>query len=188
MSNYKKLLHTCGQAGCNVVIAGDKRYCEKHQAQHEAAWQAKKQQYRKSKLAKAINAQNQKHYDAAQRDKEASAFYHSRQWRQVRNYVYSRDGAQCQACHKPATVDLLIVDHRHPLKYSPAEKLDTSNLWTLCYQCHSRKTKIEQKIAEQPHGAEKLRHLDKEWWQRTLEEEQGQTITMKEWRKWHDNK
>lgn len=185
MSNYKKLLHVCSQAGCNTVIAGDKRYCAKHEAQHDAQWQKKKQDYRKSKLAHAIRQQQNKHYDATQRDKEASAFYHSRQWRQVRAYVYSRDGAQCQSCGNILD-NRKVADHLHPLKYAPAEKLDTSNLWTLCYKCHSRKTRIEEAIAKQPNGPTKLQHLPREWWERCLAEQQGQTITMKEWR--NDNK
>ncbi|WP_225418417.1 HNH endonuclease [Lacticaseibacillus daqingensis] len=99
--------------------------------------------------------------------------------------MYSRDGAQCQSCGNILD-NRKVCDHLHPLKYSPAEKLSTSNLWVLCYKCHTRKTTIEQKIAEQPNGPTKLQHLDKEWWLRTLSEQQGQTITMKEWR--NDNK
>lgn len=173
MLKHSKLLHVCGWPGCNQVTHG--RYCEKHQQLAEAKWQKQKAEYRKSKLATAINAQRQRQYDQTERDQEAKAFYSSKQWRQVRDYVYSRDGARCQVCGNVVT-DRKIADHIKPLKYSPEQKLDTSNLWLLCYKDHSRKTKLEEAIAAKPNGITKLQHLDRDWWLRILSEQQGETI------------
>lgn len=183
MIKRSKLLHVCGWPSCNQVTHG--RYCTKHQAMQDEKWQKHKLDYRKSKLARAINSQRQRAYDLTTRDQEAKAFYNSKQWKQVREYVYSRDGARCQVCGNVVT-DRKIADHIHPLKYSPAEKLDTSNLWLLCYKCHTRKTKLEEVIAAQPKGITKLQHLDRDWWTRVLTQKQGQTITAKEWRQQHE--
>lgn len=56
---------------------------------------------------------------------------------------------------------------------TPEQALDSSNLWTLCYKCHFRKTKLEQIIAKQHNGDNKLAHLDRFWWVKVLREERG---------------
>ncbi|WP_340137593.1 HNH endonuclease signature motif containing protein [Lacticaseibacillus paracasei] len=118
----------------------------------------------------AIKSKQAKQYDMNKRDPEAVAFYHSSQWKRVRDYVYSRDLATCQVCGNVVT-DRKIVDHiikRHLL--TNTEALDSSNLWTLCYKCHFRKTKLEQLISQKPNGDIKLRHLDRFWWTKVLRE------------------
>lgn len=163
-------VHICGQPLCHRVIPIGQRYCPVHQAQHEQIWRAKKDDYRRSKLAQAIKAQQAKQYDQTERDPVARAFYHSKQWQKVRDYVYARDGATCQVCGN-VVQDRKIVDHVVARALcSPQEALDSSNLWTLCYKCHFRKTKLEQAIAKQPHGDNKLQHLDKCWWTKVLRE------------------
>nr|WP_240033226.1 HNH endonuclease signature motif containing protein [Lacticaseibacillus paracasei] len=137
---------------------------------HEQEWQAKKDAYHKSKLARAIKAQQAKQYDQTERDPVARAFYHSKQWTKVRDATYARDGATCQVCGN-VVQDRKIVDHIKPRALcSPQEALDSANLWTLCYRCHYRKTKLEQIISQQPNGDNKLKHLDKQWWTKVLKE------------------
>ena len=98
------------------------------------------------------------------------AFYHSKQWKHVRDYVYARDGATCQSCGNVVT-DRKIVDHVIPLKLcKDKQALDSSNLWLLCGKCHARKTKLEQIISQQPNGDTKLKHLDRQWWTKVLRE------------------
>lgn len=188
-SKHRQQVHECSEPLCHVIVPINQRYCPVHKKQHEQAWQVKKDEYRKSKLARAIKSAKAKEYDQTERDPEATKFYHSKQWQKVRDYVYARDGATCQSCGNIVT-DRKIVDHIVPRRLCSKEQaLDTDNLWVLDYFCHYRKTRIEEAIAKQPNGPEKLRHLSKEWWQRTLAEEQGQTITIKEWREQHnDNK
>lgn len=53
---------------------------------------------------------------------------------------------------------------------TPEQALDSSNLWTLCYKCHYLKTKLEQAIAKQTNGDNKLKHLDRQWWTKVLRE------------------
>lgn len=156
---------------CHQIVPVGERFCAKHQAQHDAIWQAKKDAYRRSKLAQAIRSQQAKQYDQTERDPEATKFYHSKQWQKVRDYVYARDGAICQVCGNVVT-DRKIVDHIVPrrLLHSQQEALDSSNLWTLCYRCHFRKTKLEQIIAKQQGGDNKLAHLGRQWWTKVLRE------------------
>lgn len=163
-------VHECGEPLCHKIIPISQRYCPVHQAQHEAEWQAKKDAYHKSKLARAIKAQQAKQYDQTERDPEAVAFYHSKQWQRVRDYVYSRDLATCQVCGN-VVKNRKIVDHVIPRRLcSPQEALDSANLWTLCYKCHYRKTKLEQIISQQSNGDTKLAHLGKQWWTKILRE------------------
>lgn len=169
----KQQVHECGEPLCRQIVPVGERYCAKHKAMHEQIWRAKKDDYRRSKLEQAIKAQQAKQYDQTERDPEAVAFYHSKQWRAVRDAVFARDGATCQGCGN-VVQNRKIVDHIVPRTLcSPQEALDSSNLWTLCYKCHFRKTKLEQAIAKQPHGDTKLRHLSREWWTKILREERG---------------
>ena len=155
---------------CHAIVPVGERYCAKHKSMHEQIWRAKKDDYRRSKLAMAIKAQQAKQYDQLQRDPEAVAFYHSKQWQKVRDYVYARDLATCQSCGN-VVQDRKIIDHIKPRALcSPQEALDSSNLWTLCYRCHYRKTKLEQIIAKQQGGETKLKHLDRAWWTKVLRE------------------
>lgn len=172
MTSYKRrqIVHECGEPLCHKIVSVSKRYCPQHQQQHEAEWQQKKDDYRRSKLGQAIRAQKAKRYDLTERDKEATAFYQSKQWRSVRDYVYARDGATCQSCGNVVT-NRKVVDHVVPLRLCDHKQaLDSRNLWVLCYRCHYRKTKLEQIISKQQQGDNKLRHLDRKWWTKVLRE------------------
>lgn len=169
-SKHRQQVHECGEPLCHQIVPVGERYCAKHKAMHEAEWQAKKASYRRSKLAQAIRAQQAKQYDQTERDPEAVAFYHSKQWQKVRDYVYARDLATCQVCGNVVT-NRKIIDHIVPLKLCTAKQaLDSSNLWTLCYRCHFRKTKLEKLISAKQGGDNILRHLDKQWWTKILKE------------------
>lgn len=165
--------HECGEPLCHHIIPINQRFCPVHQAQHDEAWQRKKDAYRKTKLAQTIKANKAKTYDKEQRDPSAVAFYHSKLWQAVRDAVYARDMAQCQVCGNVVT-DRKIVDHIIPRRLCSAQQaLSSSNLWTLCYRCHYRKTKLEQSIAKQPNGNTKLAHLDRKWWTKVLREKKA---------------
>lgn len=166
----QQMVHECGEPLCHVIVPIGQRYCPTHQAQHQAEWQAKKNDYRRSKLGQAIKASKDKAYDQLHRDPTVVAFYHSKQWQAVRDYVYARDGATCQSCGNVVT-NRKIVDHIIPRRLcSSKQALDSGNLWTLCFRCHYRKTKLEQIIAAQPNGDNKLKHLDEGWWTKVLKE------------------
>ncbi|WP_317851501.1 HNH endonuclease [Lacticaseibacillus paracasei] len=163
-------VHICGQPLCHRVIPIGQRYCPVHQAQHEQEWREKKDKYRRSKLAQQLKANKSKEYDKLQRDQVARAFYHSSRWTKVRDATYARDGATCQVCGN-VVQDRKIVDHIVPRRLlKPQEALDSSNLWTLCYKCHFRKTKLEKIISRKSNGDNKLKHLDRQWWTKVLRE------------------
>lgn len=171
----QNMFHECGEPLCHVIIPINERYCQKHQKQHDAEWQAKKDDYRRSKLGQVIRAQKAKQYDTTERDPQAVKFYHSKQWERVRDAVYARDGATCQVCGN-IVQNRKIVDHIIPRRLCSAqEALGSSNLWTLCSRCHYRKTKIEQIISAQPNGDNKLKHLDRAWWTKVLREKKEDT-------------
>lgn len=172
MTSYKRrqIVHECGEPLCHRIIPIGQRYCDTHQAEHDAEWQAKKNGYRRSKLGQAIKASKDKAYDQTERDQEATAFYHSKQWQAVRDAVFARDLATCQVCGNIVT-NRKIIDHVVPLRLCDHKQaLDSRNLWTLCYRCHYRKTRLEQVISKQAKGDNKLRHLDRSWWQKVLSE------------------
>lgn len=151
------LAHRCGERGCRKYIPTEKRYCDEH---------AKLHIWKPTKKEKSIS---DKRYNEHSRDEESNSFYHSKEWTRMRDFVYSRDLATCQVCGE-AISDRKIVDHVHALKVAPEEKLDDSNLWVLCYRCHNIKTKGEQKIAQSINGTNKLKHISREWWIKTIKE------------------
>lgn len=155
---------------CHAIVPISERYCAKHQSQHEAEWQAKKDAYRKSKLGQMLKAAKTKQYDQLQRDPEAVAFYHSSQWKKVRDAVFARDMATDQVTGE-VLGDRKVVDHIIPLRLCTAKQaLDSSNLWVLSYKTHYRKTKIEKLISAKPNGDSMLRHLNRAWWEKVLME------------------
>lgn len=169
-SKHRQQVHECGEPLCHQIVPVGERYCERHRVIHEQQWQAKKDAYLKSKLGQAIKSQRAKRYDQTERDPESVAFYHSKQWQTIRDAVYARDGATCQVCGN-VVQDRKVIDHIKPRALcSPQEALDSANLWCLCYKCHFRKTKLEQIIAKQPNGDNKLKHLDRQWWTKVLRE------------------
>ena len=144
--------------------------------EHKQADKKRKQAYINAKMKRESTAKGKQlanahmaHYNAVTRSPEANAFYHSISWQRMRDYVYARDMGICQVCGNAVT-DRKIVDHIHPLKTSPSEKLDKNNLWTLCYRCHSIKTQLEESIKSQPNGNNKLAHISRTWWVKAIKE------------------
>ena len=167
----QNLFHECGEPLCHAIIPINERYCPTHKQKHDQEWQRKKDEFRRSKLGQVIKKQKEKAYDQTQRDLEAIAFYHSKQWQSVRDYVYSRDMATDQVTGQ-VLGDRKVVDHIVPMRLckTMADKLNPDNLWVLDYRTHYRKTKLEQAIAKQPHGHNKLRLLNRAWWTKVLSE------------------
>ena len=165
-------LKHCNWRGCTRLVKQGTDFCPTHkQADLE-----RKQNYIKQRdkvksthKGKQLTASHMAHYNSTTRNPEANAFYHSKQWSTVRDYVYAHDMATCQVCGNAVT-DRKIVDHIHPLKVAPDEKLDKSNLWTLCYRCHNIKTSLEESIKSQPNGNNKLKHIGRDWFVKAIKE------------------
>ncbi|WP_257875531.1 HNH endonuclease [Leuconostoc citreum] len=73
----------------------------------------------------------------------------------------------CQCCGNVIT-DRKIVDHIHPLKYVPDEKLLSDNLWLLCYQCHNIKTMLEDQVERSTNGTNKVKHISRDWYKKRI--------------------
>lgn len=145
-------VHECAYRTCNELIPTDKRYCDRHK------------QYEQEQVK-----DRNKRYNKMYRDKQRNAFYQSKQWQRVRNYVINRDCYTCQVCGSAVT-DRKIVDHIIPLRVDKTRALDTSNLWSLCDRCHNRKTIKEEQILHSANGLNKLKHISKERWKIYIQE------------------
>lgn len=71
-------------------------------------------------------------------------FYHSGDWRRVREQVLKRDNKECQWCKAEGRVTTaktatLEVDHIKELQYYPKLAFEPSNLRTLCHDCHNKR-------------------------------------------------
>lgn len=71
-------------------------------------------------------------------------FYHSGDWRRVREQVLKRDNYECQWCKAEGRVTTaktatLEVDHIKELQYYPELALEPGNLRTLCHDCHNKR-------------------------------------------------
>lgn len=70
--------------------------------------------------------------------KFAKAFYRSKEWERVRQYVLLRDKFLCRHCGAPARE----VHHIIPLSpdniWDPSVTLNPDNLISLCRDCHMR--------------------------------------------------
>ncbi len=147
-------------------------FCPTHKQmdlQRKQAYIKQRDKVKSTTKGKQLANAHMAHYNATVRDEQANVFYHSVQWQHMRDYVYSRDLATCQVCGNAVT-DRKIVDHIHPLKVAPNEKLDKDNLWVLCYRCHNIKTQLEESIKQQSNGDNKLAHISKAWWVATIKE------------------
>jgi 5-methylcytosine-specific restriction endonuclease McrA len=100
-------------------------------------------------LSQKRNRQADRQYDEWRKSNRSAGnrnqFYHSKQWKFMRNHVLDRDNSLCQYCElvdmiRPAT----IVDHVVPREVSRALELDMDNLVSCCFTCHNIKTSWEQ--------------------------------------------
>lgn len=165
-------LKHCNWRGCNKLIKQGQSFCDEHLKANLARKQNYIKQRDKAKSTvkgKQLANAHMAHYNATARDPQANAFYHSANWKRLRDYAYSRDMATCQVCGQ-ALDSRKIVDHIHPLKVAPNGKLDKDNLWTLCYRCHNIKTNLEESIKSQPNGSTKLKHISRDWWVKAIKE------------------
>ena len=78
-------------------------------------------------------------YESRLRDKGAAAFYHSKEWKHLRqNYLIEHPF--CMECWKNGKLTkATVVDHIVPIKQGGVA-LDESNLQALCASCHGSKS------------------------------------------------
>lgn len=66
------------------------------------------------------------------------------QWREVRQYVYARDGGKCRYCGK--AVELFGCHIHHTLPLSEHGTNHPGNLKTLCVECHKQRHPFMLKV------------------------------------------
>lgn len=147
-------VHVCDERGCRAIIPLTQRYCDKHKPLH----------YKYSKVSHQDKLRYNRQYNANQRDQAANSFYHSKQWRHVRDYVSNRDMYIDGASNMTINDKQLIVDHIVPLRLCQ-DPLDTANLWCLSRHNHNIKTKMEQNMSDN-----QLKHVGKKWWIKVINE------------------
>lgn len=83
-------------------------------------------------------AERQKKYDVFHRDKEASAFYHSDDWKRVRSAVWARALGLDEYIYYTTgeAVTANTVHHIEPRKESPERAYDESNLISVSNKTH----------------------------------------------------
>jgi 5-methylcytosine-specific restriction enzyme A len=59
------------------------------------------------------------------------------QWREIRQFVYERDGGLCQYCNHQTRLDECHI--HHTLELSESGTNHPSNLKTVCVPCHKKR-------------------------------------------------
>jgi 5-methylcytosine-specific restriction endonuclease McrA len=74
--------------------------------------------------------------------------------------ILERDGYICQMCDRPVMTHEAQVDHIRPVRRfkRPVDANQPDNLWTLCIECHSEKTKSDRQM-ESPLPGELARRV-----------------------------
>ena len=134
-------MHLCNHAGCSELIPYDQRYCSKHQYHKPIDYADKEQRHQVNKetYRKRINSEHEGKY---------IRFYKSKQWSKL-SHRWLMLHPFCVSCEVHGVMrkgDL--VDHIVELRDDFSKRLDESNLQTLCYSCHNKKTQIEKRKRE----------------------------------------
>lgn len=130
-------LKICRKPECSNTIPYDQinPYCDLH-----------KEYYHPRNYVRRFRKRSDQYYNKYKRDKEANAFYHSKQWKRISNQIKLREINTCSICGR--TFDrsgYLITDHIIPRKIDKRLQLSPSNLWVLCQKCHYWKSEWEKK-------------------------------------------
>jgi len=115
-----KPLKPCAHPMCPNLTIGTR--CEKHSVD-----------------GKIDQASDQRYYDKYLRDKRSFKFYHSKEWRQTRAYVFGLSHGLCDQCRQWGVITPgNVIHHKVPLKRDYELRLDLKNLICLCNSCHNK--------------------------------------------------
>lgn len=118
----------CEYGGCRELVEIGNRYCTAHKAQSA-------KEYNKNVRTNNVQQQNGK------TNKEIADFYKSKEWRQTRLAVLSRDNYICIPCLKKGYIhEGNLVHHKIELRDVGGweRRLDMDNLETINRGCHNK--------------------------------------------------
>lgn len=133
-----KPMHLCNHPGCMTLIPYDQRYCEKHEYRKPIDQADSKERHR-------INKATYRRRITSKHEGKYQRFYRSAAWKKLSHHWLMMHPL-CVACEARGIYrkgDL--VDHITELRDDWSKRLDPSNLQTLCYACHNRKTWREKR-------------------------------------------
>jgi len=112
----RKPKHPCAYPGCPELT--DERYCPEHKKKTDSDYN---------------------HYE---RSKERQSFYNSPAWKETRRRQLTAV-PYCEECRREGRLTkATMVDHMVPIAQG-GERYAPSNLQSLCYSCHSKKSILE---------------------------------------------
>ncbi|AUB52996.1 HNH endonuclease [Enterococcus mundtii] len=98
-----------------------------------------------NKIAKGIYCAEHKRSSKSRKKKqkaksvyhhENKPFYRTQAWKDMRQFIYEREGGHCQRCGQFIFGKRAHVHHIVPIKDNELLKLDPNNLMLLCSKCH----------------------------------------------------
>lgn len=119
------LKKVCSRSGCNELIDMGVRWCDKH---------------------KDSDKERQRAYDLHIRNKEHDKFYHSPEWKMLREVVKAKFNGLCTRCLDNKLFKAgVIADHRIPLSVDWSLRLVEDNIDFLCRECHNTKSSEDKR-------------------------------------------
>lgn len=137
----------CRFPNCHEFAMIPNHYCKKH-IEREKELQERNEYHR---LHHGHSKQSQWRYNHITRYRnpvktKQNKFYHSKQWKTMRNIVLNRDYNLCQYCKVLGIIkEGNIIDHILPVERFPDHMKDIDNLVTCCQTCHYWKTRFEER-------------------------------------------
>lgn len=167
-------VHRCNWVGCRVLCQQGDKFCPLHQVandkQREHYQQELSNSLKGTRRERHLNQVSQAKYDAEVRDKQATAFYHSKQWVRLSKYVKVKQGYISEVSGQVLNDNDTQVDHVIKRSLLPVEEqYNQDNLWLISRHEHSIKTAIENKMVRDG-KSNVLTHLDKQWWTKVIQE------------------
>lgn len=132
-----KPMHLCNHPGCSELIPYDQRYCSKHEYRKPIDYTDKKQRHQVNKRVyyRRIHSHHEGQYQR---------FYRSTQWKKL-SHRWLMMHPFCVSCEARGVYRKGdVVDHIIEIRDDWNKRLDKTNLQTLCYACHNKKTRRER--------------------------------------------
>lgn len=120
----------CKRVGCKKLIekGTNSGYCDEHIKEHQ------ERTIESNKIKEAYNRINNP------RNPKYKHFYNGTKWKQLREFILSRDNYLCQDCYKNKVITgAEEVHHILEISIDWDRRYDEDNLISLCKKCHSRR-------------------------------------------------